>query len=325
MTRPAERSLVFNVVLTGTTFTYLRYFVASQLLHSEARFRLVANGCPPEQIALMDGFARDHPGRVVEVLDVSPDAMVAHGVALDRVRAIRDDGDHFCLIDPDIKANAPFVADFVELLDHHHAVTSGKEVWSEDNHVPDGHPGVAGEHFFDRNGFVFGSPHLSLYQRDALEDTTARWGVGLQSAGPDLSPEAKARLAELGHTYVIYDTAKIVNALLQADGYRLAHSDLTQLVHIGGLAHYLSPSGYRTDERGERAPEWTRWDTMAGRHEVTRFTARTLRCLADGEVAPAVPEGLQPSMRERLHLVRREVIDLLQRHGDAAPPPAAHR
>jgi hypothetical protein len=42
------------------------------------------------------------------------------------------------------------------------AVTSGKEVWSDDNLVPPGHKGVAGEHFFGQDGFVFGSPHLAI-------------------------------------------------------------------------------------------------------------------------------------------------------------------
>ena len=55
--------------------------------------------------------------RVVEVLDVSPDAMIAHGVALDRVRAIRDDGDHFCFIDPDICARGPFLGPFLAIVE----------------------------------------------------------------------------------------------------------------------------------------------------------------------------------------------------------------
>src|SRR5450432_3460422 len=113
--RPRDDELVFNIVWTGTVFTYLRFFVASQIAQSRARFRFVVNGCPPEQVALMRDFAERHADRVVEVLDVS-DTMVAHGVALDRVRAQRGDGPWFCFIDPDIKANAPFVPEFAALL-----------------------------------------------------------------------------------------------------------------------------------------------------------------------------------------------------------------
>lgn len=315
MTGPDPSTLTFNIVWTGTVFPYLQHFTSSLLAHSEARYRFVANGCPPDQLALMERYRSRHPDRVVEVLDVSPDVMVAHGVALDRVRAQRHDGDHFCLIDPDIKANGPWLHEFTALLDGHDAVTSGREVWSESNVVPVDHPGVAGEFFYDRAGFVFGSPHLGLYRREALDDTTARWGVGLGSGGPELRDDAKAAMASMGHEYMVYDTTKIVNALLQYDGHPLVHLDLPQLVHIGGLAHYLSPPAYWTTDEGELEPEWTVYETMRDRHEVTRYTARTLRALSDGEPAPAVPEGLAPDMEAKLRLVRTEVEDLMARYG----------
>ena len=54
------------------------------------------------------------------------------------------------------------------LLADHAAVTSGREVWSSTNVLPEGHPGVPGEVFFDRSGFTFGSPHLALYRRAEL-------------------------------------------------------------------------------------------------------------------------------------------------------------
>lgn len=310
-----EPDVVFNVVWTGTVFPYLQYFVASQIARSRARFRFVGNGCPPDQLELMEAFAARHPGRVVEVLDVSSQDMIAHGVALDRVRAQRDDGPLFGLIDPDIKANAPFVADLLRLLGDGAAVTSGREVWSEHNVVPDMHPGVAGEFFYDRNGFVFGSPHLAVYRRDALEDTCTRWEVGFGSAGPDLRPDARALLDAHGHTYIVFDTGKIVNILLQLDGHPLVHEELDQLVHIGGLSHYLYPPGWRTTETGEVEPDWTAWETMSVRHEVARYTARTLRALADGDDAPPVPPDLEPDVAARLARVHREVTDLMERYG----------
>jgi hypothetical protein len=312
MNRPREDEFVFNIVWTGEVFTFLRYFVASQLAQSQARFRFVANGCPPEQIDLMEGFAKEHPDRVVEVLDVSPPPqIVAHGVALDRVRAQRDDGRFFCLIDPDIKAKAPFLDEFSDLLAEGYAVvTSGKEVWSDDNLVPIGNVGVAGEHFVDRNGFLFGSPHLALYDRAVLDETAARWGVGLGSAGPDLSDAARARMFEMGLDYVIYDTGKIVNALLQADGHRLAHRDLPQLVHIGGMSHYLSPpGGYITLDDGEEAPDFARWG-LNDRYHVTKFTAHTLRELLVGRPAPPIPAGTVPEMATKLAVVQREMGEL---------------
>jgi hypothetical protein len=313
--RPDESEFVFNIVWTGTMFTYLRTFAASQIAQSEARFRYVANGCPPEQVDELERFAAEHPDRVIEVLDVSEE-MVAHGVALDRVRAQRDDGPWFCLIDPDIKANAPYLAPFCDLLgEGYSAVTSGTEVWSDDNVIPEGHLGVPGESFYDRNGFVFGSPHLALYDRAALDDTTERWGIGLGSAGPELSDAAKARMAEMGHDYKVYDTGKIVNALFQADGHRLVHEDLPQLIHIGGLSHYMSPAGYVTLKNGEVEPEWVRWG-ITDRFQVSRFTSLTLHALRDGDPAPAIPDGVDPAMTRKLELVQREMADVLVKYAE---------
>lgn len=314
MTALDERSLVFNVVWTGSVFDYLRLFVASQLDRSDARFRFVANGCPADQIEAMTAFAAAHPDRVVEVLDVSEE-MVAHGVALDRVRGQRDDGAHFCLIDPDIKANGPFVGELTGLLDASTvAVTSGKEVWSDDNLVPPGHRGVAGEHFIGQDGFVFGSPHLAIYRRDALDETCARWGIGMQSAGPDLSPQARTTLEERGHDFVIWDTAKLVNVFLQVDGHAVAHRDLDDLVHIGGLSHYLSPSGYITGDEGQPEPEWTRYRSVRDRFHVTRYTAQLLRQLIDGGPPPSRPQVEQPAMQAKLDQVQAEVTDLVSRY-----------
>ena len=306
--------IVFNIVWTGEVFTYLRYFVCSILHHSGARARFVANGCTPESIADMERFASTHDS-VVEVLDVSPDEMVAHGVALDRVRSARDDGDHFCLMDADIRACGPFLDSFLQLLASNAAVTSGREVWNDDNVVPVGHGGVGGRHFFDVDGFVFGSPHLALYRRGPLDEVCDRWQVGLGSAGPELSAEATAALASLGHRYLVYDTAKIVNILLQHDGYGVVHIEHENLMHIGGMSHYLAPPKYIVRGEGrEPEPDWVRYQGMESRHEVARFTATMLRELVAGNTAPPLPDGTAPELRDRLEHVRAAMIDLIEEH-----------
>jgi len=312
-----EPDLVFNVVWTGTAFTYLRYFVASQIAQSQARFRFVVNGCPPEQVALMEEMSRRHPDRIVEVLEVR-DEMGAHGVALEAVRNQRDDGELFGLIDPDIKANAPFVPELAALLEEPCvAVSSATEVWSDTNAVPPGHPGVAGEHFFGEDGFVFGGPHLTLYRRDALDETCERWGVHLGSAGPELPEAAQARLTELlGRRFIVFDTGKIVNALLQADGGTVIHQDLPQIVHIGGMSHYLAPAQYITVEDGTEQPHWVDAPIVRDRYLVTRYTAGVLRALCDAERTPEVPDGVGPAMEAKMLTVRDEITDLIDTYRD---------
>ena len=290
---------------TGTVFTYLRYFVAGQIAQSGARFRFVVNGCPPEQIALMEEFCNSQPDRVVEVL-VACDEMERHGLALDITHDVRDDGEFFCFIDPDIVARGPFVADFARRLDSGCAgVTSGRGVWRDDDVIPEDQRGVSGEYFYARDGFLFGSPHFAMYHRDALDHTLARWGVGFKSVGPEISGEARQYLRSINRQYLFYDTGKLVNIFLQDDGNSLCHFEHPNLLHIGGVSHYLSsPEGY--------GPEQTTWPWPVKRLEVARFTAMVLRNLCAGLPAPSVPTDVDGSIAPRLVMVRDELITLVE-------------
>lgn len=330
MTPVPHHQYVFNVVWTGEVFHHLQLFVASLIEHSDAQFRFVANACPPGQIDAMERFAARHPGRVVEVVEVSSQVMLRHGEALDEVFRTRDDGELFCLIDPDIQATGPFLAMFDELLAHHDAVTSGKEVWSDHNIRPEAHPGVNGEYFFDQDGYVFGSPHLAVYRRAALVDTLQRWGVGFGSTGKDLPDAARDRLAEAGRGYWVYDTAKVVNILLQEDGHPLCHQEHPDLLHIGGVSHFLAPPSSAPATVGKpprwgEGPDWGQGEGMAVRFEVARYTSAVLQELCDGRPAPEIPAGVESSIQDRLERVQAALIDLVHRYGPpttTAPEPA---
>jgi len=310
-----DQAFVFNIVWTGRVFPYLKYFVASQMGQSEARFRFVSNGCPPDQIALMEEFAGKHSDRIVEVF-VAASTMEAHGVALDMVREQRDDGEYFCFIDPDIIATAPFVGEFSAALAGGCAgVTSGRAVWTDDVRVPEGHGGVAGEHFYAPDGFLFGSPHFAMYHRAAIEATMARWNIGFRSAGRDLSDEAKAALLGVGQDFWIYDTGKIVNAFLQIDGKRLCHFEHDALIHVGGVSHYLSPPEHQHDPEGHGKEPDQRWPWPEARLEVARFTGTLLRNLVDGKPLPKAPE-VDSAHAEKMRVVEGAFIEMMQRYGD---------
>lgn len=311
-----EADVTFNVVWTGGSFGYLQYFVASQIARSRSRFRFVVNACAPSQVEEMERAAARHPDRIAEVLVVT-DELVGHGLALDAVRRCRDDGPVFAAIDPDIKANAPFVDDLLALLTGDVvAVSSATEVWSTTNVVPEGSWGVAGEHFYDRDGYTFGGPHLVLYRRDALDATCDRWGVTLGSAGPEIPGPARARLEEVGRSFAVYDTGKIVNALLQADGGRVVQHELDQLVHIGGMSHYFEPSNQVVADDGSTRPQWARHENVRHRFLVARYTAELLDALRTGAPAPVAPDGLDPVLQAKMERVHAEVVDLMETYRD---------
>ena len=322
MTPITASSIVFNVVWTGRVFDFLSPFVASQIHHSSASFRFIANACPPDQLVAMEAFAAHHPGRVVEVHEVSTDVMLPHGVALDRVLQTRDDGEFFALIDPDIVAREPFLGVFRDLLGTRAAVTSGKEVWSTHNIKPAEHPGVNGEYFFDQDGFTFGSPHFAIYRSKALRATAGRWDVGFGSKGNDISVEARTRLGELGRDYWVYDTGKIVNILLQGDGHELIHQEHPALVHIGGVSHFLAPPSSAPGAQGKPVKwgEGDAWGQEAGtrdRYIIAHYSATVLEALGQHLPAPQIPVGHASGLENRLILARTTLIDLVKAFGSA--------
>jgi hypothetical protein len=310
-----DDEFVFNIIWTGTVFDHLKYFVASQLDHSSARFRFISNGCSREQIVSMEQFALRFPGRIVDIFVMPGDQMVGHGVALDAALRSTSDGPYFGLIDPDIRASGPFLGDFARrLADGCVAATSGRGVWSETDHIPAGHPGVNGEYFYSTDGFLFGSPHFAVYDRVAVDATRERWGIGFGSAGPELTDAAKAKLQAEGHNYIVYDTGKLMNAFLQFDGHRIEHFEHQNLMHIGGLSHFLAPPAYVEDEHGRQQPDWVRYAGMETRFAVAQYTGQVLFELVAGRVAPPAPDGLGDVVAGKLASVRDALVDLVERY-----------
>jgi hypothetical protein len=155
-----------------------------------------------------------------------------------------------------------------------------------------------------------------MYRRDALDDTLTRWGIGLGSAGPELSDAAKARMAEAGHRYRIYDTGKIANILLQLDGHGLSHFDHPDLIHIGGLSHFISPPDPGAKGGEVETPSWAKYGGMEVRLAVAKYTAAVLRSSIERQPLPPVPTGADPASQARFELVRSEMADLVERYRD---------
>jgi hypothetical protein len=308
-----------NVVWTGRTFEHLEPFVSSQLAHSSARYRFLANACPADQVAALERFAAAHPGRVVEVHVVSMDRMVRHGDVLDEVLASRDDGEWFAFADPDIAALGSFLDDLTARLDRCDAITSGKEVWSDGNVRPADHPGVSGEHFFDQDGYVFGSPHLAIYRAGPLRETMDRWGVGFSSAGNDIADRTRGRLEELGRSFWIYDTGKIVNILFQGDGHALIHEEHPSLLHIGGLSHFLAPPSTAPASEGKppawgEGPDWGSQAGMADRYAMAQATASVLEALLAGREVGDATSSVPAHLAARVGTVQEALERLVRDH-----------
>ena len=315
-TASAEGPSVLNVVMTPGTFRYLQLFTRSLLAQSELRVRIAANGCPSGELQLMRRFAEDH-GTRVEVVELSSPTMVPHGVALDEIFAARDDGDYFFFVDSDVKAKRPFMEAFLTLLGRFDVVTSCSVAWSDDSILPAAAPDLVGRHAVGHDGFVYGSSYLAIYPRALVDRVREAWGVTFRAYSYEkLTPLVQRRLSELGRQFRFYDTAKVLNILLQGDGSGLTHVDNPALVHVGGISQYLSDPSVlgRTDTAAnDDAP--VPWFATSGagrqRWDFARWAAAMLRSIVDGEPAPELPAD--PAQRLRANEVQRELLDLAGR------------
>ena len=175
-----ESEFVFNVVWTGSVFPYLRHFVASQLRHSGARFRFVANGCPPDQVRLMErvrGVRR--AAGCIEVF-VSSTTIERHGAALEPCSRPATTASSSASWTRTSWPNGPTSPSSpTARRQDAPRVTSGKAVWTDDVRRPPGHPGVPGECFYSQDGYLFGSPHFAMYRRAPLQATSPAGESGI--------------------------------------------------------------------------------------------------------------------------------------------------
>ena len=319
MTETREADFVFNVVITPGTFRFLQLFTRSLIAQSRVRLRLVSNGCPADELQLMRELAADHAPRL-DVVQLSSPTMVQHGAALDEIYAACDDGEHFCFVDSDVKAKRPFMDMFLEQLRRADVVTSCNVAWSDDKILTPGIPDLVGRHAVGHDGFVYGTSYLAMYRRAAVDRVRQGWDVTFRAYAYDkLSPLVQGRLAEMGRVFGLYDTAKVLNILVQGDGFVLTHVENPALVHVGGISQYLSDPGVRRGGSGARASgsgasgeAAVPWFAASGagreRWDFAQWAAATLRSIVDREPAPDLPD--EPVQRLRATEVQRELLDL---------------
>ena len=176
----AEADVVFNVVYTPRTFRYLRWFVASLVEHSDARFRLVANGCGEDEVGQMRELAQRLPDQIAGVVILTGPKTMGHGDALNELFERHDDGRYFAFVDSDMKANGPYLEQLLTPFPPAAAVSSGLPGWSGTNVLPENATGVGGNTILGRDGFVYGSSYLAVYDRAAVAQQRARRGIGFE-------------------------------------------------------------------------------------------------------------------------------------------------
>ena len=292
---PPPDTLTFHVVYTPGTVGLLVPFVASLLEHSPFRFRLVANGCSAEERARLAAVAAESPR--LEFVEM-PGPLRPHSEGLDWLFA-RSKEPYFAFMDSDILAVAPFGDAVLAAMAEGPTFFACAQPWASyhDRSTAPDQP-LMGRHL-SAAGRRVGTTFFAVYERARVERVRAAHGVGFgKYRWEDLPRAVRGRFAETDYRYTIYDTAKTLNLLLEAEGVALRHDPLPSLVHLGGVSGRATvASQRRATRRRLRWRPWT-WPGVAARYAVAQllgaprarrsgFFAR--RALAWGYLGEAIP------------------------------------
>jgi hypothetical protein len=231
-----------TVIYTGGTVARLTPFLDSLLEHTPWCYRLVVNGCGPNEVTRLRQRVDRLPERL-ELRSVSDHSVLPHGVVLDRL--LHDETEpYFSILDSDVFAVAQPVPTALRPDDDAVGLCSCLPMWHRptDEAMPVGYNVMGGRYLRSSDGTMLGCTYAATYRTAELRATLDRWAVSLRPyRWSELPPAVRGELASLGLRCDLYDTAKVANILIHADGLRLDHVDLPQLLHVGAQSGRGAP------------------------------------------------------------------------------------
>lgn len=297
--------LQFNIFYTPGTVRDFRLFALSLIKHTRnCTFRLVANGCTPGEVALLrilcDKYDR------LELYEFPSHQMESHASVTGLLQQ-RETSDYFCILDSDILATGDFVADLMPLLDSHQAVFSGRNLWilPEETILTSDVKRVGGHYNSTPSGLYVGGTYCAIYNNRALNNLLSNlhpsFPIWHKRTWNNIPRPYQQWLAAQGVKHNWYDTAKILNLLMQKQGYKLTSADSPSLHHVGGLSVFR---WYKLPDKfyNRRA--------LVGTYLNTVFDS-----LYTGRPIPSPPSLDHPSMEAQLKFVAEQLQALYSEFG----------
>ncbi len=236
-------TLTFHIIYTPGSVHGLLPLVSTLLRHSTCHYRLVANGCSPDEIAHMERYA-EQSGRL-SVTRLPGKQQVNHGVALTQLFA-RSSDPYFCFMDSDILAAGDFMAELQPLLADAAGVFSAWPlmVRNQEKVLQADHQYIGGHHLATPTGVCLGGTYFAMYHRAALTAAMqyAPDGFGV-SYRRQLPWATRSLLKRVAQERLFYDTGRLLNLILIDQGYLLRTLETDRLCHIGSysmLTHQAS-------------------------------------------------------------------------------------
>lgn len=349
----------FHVVYTPGSVRYLSFLVWSLVDASEASFRLVSNGCDPVERAHLQTMSGQHPR--LSYVELPVESVVPHGTVLDHLLAASRSR-YFCFVDSDLFAVGGFLDALRDSIRTSAGVFTGVPVWVKqtERSLPEDFLYVNGSYCRTSAGLDLGVTYLAIYERALLEGITDRFGVGFGVYGwDDLSEPIRRRLRSVDRERRRYDTGKVVNLLLAAEGAALHTLDVPNVHHIGGISFEVGSERRRAGDRrhalvraalrspaGPAVRRLRRQRTMSAyrrqyatapvsefrlnatqramcRDPVRSHFLHVIRALVAGAPVPEPPPVDDPEVADRLASAHRHLVDVHDAHGHRVRFPTA--
>jgi hypothetical protein len=338
------KRLTFNIVCTPGSAQYAAFFVLSLCKWSTCSFRLVANGCAPDEMRVLESACnRD---AALEFLALPTKSTVPHGQALSFLQ-MQERSDVFCFVDSDILATSDFLSGLIPYLGPYAGVFSASPVWltDEETILPAAFQRMAGRYSRTDGNVCLGSSYFAIYDNRVLTRTIQSTGIGFNRyEWADIPNEYQSQLAQMGLRKAGYDTGKLLNLLLLNQGERLLFQESPALQHIGGIstvaAEYSSPvfqvrmylsrlpvlrrlpmprPGSR-DIRVSTAELLARRKVRERKVKTCRYVGELLRALFQERALPMKPNLGDPQIDERLERLKAHIIALYKEFQEQLRP-----
>lgn len=319
--------LKFNIIYIAGTVNYLSLFVFSLLKWSNCSFRLISNGCQPEERKLLKCLCMTNSR--LEYLEIPSETGIKHGKALAYLQSI-EEGDYFCFLDSDIFATHDFLSELFILAEKHFAVFSCSPIWfaTEEQSLPDFHPRMPGHFNKADNGVCLGTTYFAIYENKTLTQFLQKTGLHFDKYNwQEIPDQYKAQLEEMGLKKQIYDTAKVLNLIIQTEGQQIIVHDTSALCHIGGIsAVYASDNKLLSKTNILR--NWIRKishsifsrqfqkDALKRRAETSRYFTSVLQSLFEGAELPPLMEISNPDIRKRIQSATKDMVGVYEEFGE---------
>ena len=229
-------TLTFHIIYTPGSVQHLLPLVSTLLRHSTCHYRLVGNGCSPDEIAHMERYAEQSDR--LSVTRLPGKQQMNHGVALTQLFT-RSSDHYFCFMDSDILAAGDFMAELQPLLAAAAGVFSAWPlmVRNQEKVLQADHKYIGGHHLATPTGVCLGGTYFAMYHRAALTAAMqyAPDGFGV-SYRRQLPWATRSLLKRVAQERLFYDTGRLLNLILIDQGYLLRTLETDRLCHIGSYS-----------------------------------------------------------------------------------------